>query len=314
MRYLLTLSALLITLVSFAQLPPELGMGFQGYARKADGSAISNKTVRVKFSIYNKGGDQTVANSEFVEEHNLQTDAYGVFTAEVGSINTASYSGLDFTTKKYALNVQVSVEGGNFVTISDKYFNVVPYAEAAGNGVPAGTIMPFGGNADKIPAGWVACSGQSYNPADPAYAKLFSVIGFNWGNDNGKFRVPQLEGVFLRGVGGSQGYDPDKNGRIALDIYGRAGNQVGSYQRGEIQGHNHGITDPGHNHAYDGTWDRLVGYTNTGTAGSIDNTNGEFNVQDARQIQARKTGITINSTGGSETRPINAAVLYIIKL
>ena len=315
MRYSLTLVALFFTLFTYAQLPPTLGMGFQGYARKADGSAISNKTVRVKFSIYDRGGDQTVANSEFVEEHNVQTDAYGVFTAEVGSINTANYSGLNFTTKKYALNVQVAVDGGNFVTISDKYFNIVPYANAAGNGVPAGTIMPFGGNADKIPAGWVSCNGQSYSTTDPIYAKLFDAIGYNWGNNNGQFRVPQLEGVFLRGVGGSQGYDPNKNNRIVLDAYGRAGNVVGSYQRDELKSHNHGVNDPGHNHA-NGDFDRLTKFDGTGTTTATDNTwnTAEINLLVSNSIAHSGTNISIQNFGGTETRPINAAVLYIIKL
>ena len=93
-----------------------------------------------------------------------------------------------------------------------------------------------------------------------------------------------------------------------------AGRTLASIQTGEIQSHNHGVNDPGHNHINaDPAWANLVAYTNTGTTTATDNSPGEFNIQDARPIRASTTGITIQNHGGTETRPVNVAVNYIIK-
>lgn len=319
MRYLLTLSALFISLFSFAQLPSGLGIGFQGYARKADGSAISNQAIRVQFSIYDKEGGQQVSQAPFVELHNVESDAYGVFTAEVGSINTADFIALDFTNTKYALNVQVGVSGGDLVQISDKPFNVVPYAQAAGNGVPAGTIMAFGGNNTEVPVGWEVCDGGLRDPNSNKYKALYAAIGNNWGTENGQFRLPNLLGRFLRGFSGGSNVDPDKNARTALYAGGSTGNKVGTYQVGDIQSHNHTLNDPGHNHnsQRDGVvYDRLLSVTNRGTIVQSDNdTNPDApDLTLSNGTNWVSTGITIQPSGGNETRPVNASVLYIIKL
>jgi microcystin-dependent protein len=154
--------------------------------------------------------------------------------------------------------------------------------------VPSGSIMAFAGST--IPIGWIICDGTEVSRV--TYADLFASIATSWGQGNGTstFNLPDLRGRFLRGVDGIAGNDPDAATRTALNIGGNTGNNVGSYQLDDLKAHNHTF----HDIAYPGNpFGNNPGYT----LGS----------------QARQTYNT-SSTGGSETRPKNAYVIYIIKL
>ncbi|MEQ9301762.1 MAG: tail fiber protein [Cyclobacteriaceae bacterium] len=293
--------------IAYTQNFNDKGFSFQGYAKNTEGAALSSENIEVQFSIYQQG-----QAAEFSEVHTATTDAFGVFHLVVGSINSTDFKKLDFISKPdYKLKVETRLLGGTYATISDAVMQSVPYAQAADNGVPVGTMLIFAGQKASIPAGWLACDGASVSST--AYPKLFSAIGISWGGGSGNFNVPDMRGLFPRGVNDGSGRDPNAAARSALAAGGNTGDNVGTVQGGDIQSHNHGVTDPGHNHHVDGTWNRLVGYTDTGTAGSIDNSPGEFNVQDARVMPSSTTGIGIQNSGGSETRPINVAVWYIIR-
>ena len=62
--------------------------------------------------------------------------------------------------------------------------------------VPIGTMVPYAGK--DIPAGWIACDNASYPTT--AYPQLFAKIGYTYGTDDTKFRVPDTRGVFMRGI------------------------------------------------------------------------------------------------------------------
>ena len=158
--------------------------------------------------------------------------------------------------------------------------------------VPAGSIMPFAGPGANIPAGWLLCDGNAVDST--VYPSLFAAIGTAWGDgsDDGltetDFRLPDLRGQFLRGVANGKATDPDRTSRVAQNAGGNSGDLVGSQQDDEFKAHTHagpvrqigGITyQPGPNTGADG----LEPKTPTG------------------------------STGGSETRPKNVYVNYIIK-
>lgn len=152
--------------------------------------------------------------------------------------------------------------------------------------IPAGTIVPFGG--DQVPAGWLLCDGKSYASVGN-YANLFSAIGTAWGSGGaGSFNVPDLRGRFLRGVDAGAGRDLDMDKRIACNPGGFDKGKVGSVQNDEIKSHSHqnGIG-----------WG---GGPNNGGLGRADGNS-----------PANMWGT--NLTGGSETRPKNAYVNYIIK-
>lgn len=148
--------------------------------------------------------------------------------------------------------------------------------------VPAGTIAPFGGAAEQVPKGWLLCDGREL--ASAAYPRLYKAIGKAWGSSAAdKFRLPDLQGLFLRGVDGAANRDPDKAKRTAIAPGSNAGPSVGSYQADEFKSHTHASS----------WW-----------GGQQLSSGGSWNMNAEGQ-----TG----PTGGSETRPKNAYVNYIIK-
>ena len=154
--------------------------------------------------------------------------------------------------------------------------------------VPVGTILAFAGV--NIPSGYLICDGSAISRT--TYSNLYNVIGNSWGagNNSTTFNLPDLRGQFMRGVTGASTTDPDATGRTAKYSGGNIGNNVGSYQVDEIKSHNHNIT------------------------GNINSGGGPPNQYVAKgQYDANTFGLNTSNTGGSETRPKNVYVYYIIK-
>ena len=169
----------------------------------------------------------------------------------------------------------------------------VPFAQVASSVsdlftiIPAGVVLPYAGG--QIPLGWALCDGSVVSRS--VNSKLFVAIGTSHGEGDGSatFNLPDYRGRFLRGADNGAGRDPDRNSRQPMGVGGNAGDAVGSVQQDEFKSHNH----------------RLPGriYTNGATGGGGDYFDEE----------AGRSYFTEN-TGGSETRPVNAYVNFIIKL
>jgi len=140
--------------------------------------------------------------------------------------------------------------------------------------VPVGSITMYGANSP--PTGWLECNAAAVSRT--TYAALFAVIGTTFGSGDGSttFNLPESRGEFMRGWDNSRGVDPSR-------VFGTA-------QSDEFEAHVHSVTPPA---AAD---DTASGLTTTGTGG-------------AETITPYNTA----STGGTETRPRNIAVLFIIK-
>ncbi len=107
--------------------------------------------------------------------------------------------------------------------------------------VPIGTIIAFGGEIVNIPEGYLVCDGHEY--AESAQPTLFNAIQRAWGGDANRhtFKVPDLRGLFLRGVNDTKGgafIDPEAAQRVAQNG-GNEGNRVGSVQADTLQHHAH---------------------------------------------------------------------------
>ena len=165
-------------------------------------------------------------------------------------------------------------------------------------GSPAGIVAPFAGTS--APSGWLACNGAAVSRVD--YATLFAAIGTTWGAGDGSttFNVPDLRGTFLRGTG--------TNG-----TYGTAvGQAVGTYAADTYLNHNHTATssDSGHTHqsAYFGTGSLAAG----GSSYTLPN-NYSPTATTSTGYASISTTVATSTTGGTETKPKNYGVLYIIK-
>jgi microcystin-dependent protein len=174
--------------------------------------------------------------------------------------------------------------------------------------MPVGSIIPWAGPAPNPPKGWLVCDGKEISKA--VYSDLFQVIGTNWGEGSGsdaaeKFKVPELRGWFLRGWSGDANYDPEKNARFNINnSQQQIGNVVGSYQNDALQGHRHEVKYDGENISR--------GVTASGGPGA------RMFPTPTTDVKLYAENLVALSPYGaprftSETRPGNAAVLYIIK-
>ncbi|MGB3465185.1 MAG: phage tail protein [Cyclobacteriaceae bacterium] len=172
---------------------------------------------------------------------------------------------------------------------------------------PVGTIAAWSGNPAFLPDNWKVCDGTQF-PKE-SFRELYKIIADNWTPDTGAskdlFRIPDLRGLFLRGVSGTRNdswSDPQKDDRIAFGK--NSSNEVGSFQyqatklpgnpfktdvdiflQGRGKGMEHGVGNP-----------------NKVTQGDY--------LSDGRNW---KTTNTIYG-GDKETRPNNAYIHWIIKV
>jgi phage-related tail fiber protein len=154
--------------------------------------------------------------------------------------------------------------------------------------VPAGCVMAFAGTT--IPEGWLLCDGSDIPNANGTvqgktanFSTLFSIVGGN---------VPDLRGVFIRGVDNNRGVDSGRGIRSYQEAYAGYNKYSSS-------------TDDGDNQANGGDRrgemqtlfvnDTQVGFGNKGSG-----------------AQKNYGPYTIHNQAG-DTRPKNVALHYIIK-
>ena len=124
------------------------------------------------------------------------------------------------------------------------------------------------------PTGYLECDGSAVSRT--TYAPLFAVISDDYGVGDGSttFNLPDFRGEFLRGWDNGRGVD--------------SGRAIASTQADELEAHTHTFYRSG----------------STTSSGNIYST--------ASGSSASET-FTTNSTGGSETRPRNVAIMFCIK-
>jgi len=298
----------LLTATGFAQKNSGLGFNYQAVVRGLDGFVVPSKSIELRFSLM---PGQQATQASWVETQDVTTDAYGTIGVTIGKGTkaggvAATFADVNFAAVYYWLKVEIK-EGSDYRELSFTALPSVPYAEAATNAVssPVGSVMPFAGDASKVPAGWLLCDGSAVSRSD--YATLYNVIGTAWGSGNNAttFNLPDMRGMFLRGVSGESGKDADNGTRVPLKEGGNPGNKVGSYQSDAIR--------------------NITG--KTGSFGG-ENRGGDNTGAISRETGAAKNqGLDNNGSGilsvtfdasrvvptGSDNRPQNVYVNYIIK-
>ncbi len=202
--------------------------------------------------------------------------------------------------------------------------NVLRAAITPAERTPIGAVIPFAGTS--APTGYLMCSGQAVSRT--TYAALFAVIGSSHGEGDGSttFNLPDYRGRFLRGVDDGEGRDPNSGGRTAMNTGGNTGDAVGSIQGHAFQRHNH--TQSTHSHDFRGragTGDNAFSAStylanNAGGGASMARTSGTTFDNDV-SVRPASAGTISNAdasgthaqASSSETRPVNAAVNFLIK-
>ena len=178
---------------------------------------------------------------------------------------------------------------------------------------PIGSVIAYMGNASTVAglelSGWYKCDGRAISSLNASLSgdeisAFVNVVGSN---------LPNLRGVFLRGLDEGRGFDEVAGTRTG----GEGTTGVRSYQPHQVQAHTHtGTTTSDGNHNHGGV---------TGNAGyassSFTRGPGEGAIADAigshhHSIStdgAHTHSLTINNNSGAETRPENIAVYYIIR-
>ena len=236
-KNLFILALVLFSISSFGQ-NSGLGFNYQAVVRGVDGFVLSEQSVELQFSLM---PGQQATQASWIEIHNVTTDEFGTIGVVVGKgIKAggvaAAFADVNFAAIHYWLKIEIK-ENGNFRELSYSQLTSVPYAEVANNAVnsPIGSIMPFAGDASKVPTGWLLCDGDEVSRSE--YAALYDVIGTAWGfgNNSTTFNLPDMRGVFLRGISGDSEKDEDVEERVPLKEGGNSGNNVGSYQGDAIR-------------------------------------------------------------------------------
>lgn len=185
-----------------------------------------------------------------------------------------------------------------------------------------GVVQAFSG--DTIPAGWVECDGRALDRS--AYPKLFAIIGNKWNTFNGqsdpgagKFRVPNLNGVYLRGAAAPAQYLPFTTAPGGLKLSNTLAGTVDiTHDHGSHQ-HNSGINvawQAGSDR--NGMWhtdpNQVAGATCCGTDWQLRSwSTGGTNISLGSTNRNISGSVTTSISGDSETRPNSATVKYIVR-
>ena len=204
---------------------------------------------------------------------------------------------------------------------SDGNANDVLQSDGSGNlsfasvpGVPTGSVHMMA--TTTAPSGYLKCDGAAISRT--AFADLFAIIGTTHGEGDGSstFNVPDLRGEFVRGWDDSRGVD--------------SGRTFGSSQSDTNKQHNHTATSTStispssHNHVFPG--DDQLSFTANGQGGWTDRRTGSFSYdadsstsgngiiyRTSDATLSTSTSTSIANDGGSEARPRNIAMMYVIK-
>ena len=146
--------------------------------------------------------------------------------------------------------------------------------------IPAGTVNAFAGAVASIPEGYLLCNGGAVSRT--VYADLFRAIGTRYGVGNGTttFNLPDLRGEFIRGLDNGRGID--------------SGRALGSAQAESVNTAGVNLREAST------TW-AATGAAVGSSVAYFENSN----------IAGYGTNMAL--LGGTETRPRNIAMNFIIK-
>ena len=311
--------------------------------RDCNGNAIgdpipSEAVTTEKYEPYAKNG-QTV---RFIVTR-LENPVVSVVTINTNINNDINYNAtsgnfsVDLTDpliveSRYNYKVQAKISEDSYGSvIFEREYALAP--AGSGSAFPIGSVIAYLGNSGNVAGmetnGWFKCDGRSISglsalSADERTA-LTNILG-------GSSNLPNLMGVFLRGLdeNSSGVQDDDRGTRTGGENHANgSGTGVRSRQDENYRSHNHtGTAAAGGDHDHGGFTGNAVDSgnnpitfvntrrTNLTTGGGGDAASDDNQKQHKHTIPDSGThthSLTINSSGGNETRPDNVAVYWLIR-
>jgi len=210
------------------------------------------------------------------------------------------------TSKKGAVQLTNSVTSTSTTLAASAKAVKAAYDKASLSGGAVGDVITR--PVDNISSYYLECNGAAISRT--TYPELFAVIGTSFGKGNGSttFNLPDYRGEFLRGWDHGRGVD--------------TGRSVGSWQGEAFKSHSHSGTVSLSTVTALETTPNLPGTLKAeGINGHDDNDNssggsssgGSSSDGSSSVAVERNYNLSINNTGGTETRPRNRAVMFCIR-
>ena len=233
--------------------------------------------------------------------------ARGVFFNDANNSHHVALAAPSTVNSNITLKLPATITNGGFLQTDGSgnlSFSVI-------EGVPAGSV--FCRAASVVPTGYLECNGAAVSRS--TYSALFGIIGVQYGAGNGSttFNLPDLRGEFIRGFDHGRGVDNNRS--------------MASSQAAANHAHTHSVSGTTSHRSLTGNVSKISEtFEVSGT------TAGVFSKQSA---SGQRTPISSDFSGagqfsidvshshtysantnsvGSEARPRNIAMMYIIKI
>jgi uncharacterized protein (TIGR02145 family) len=158
MRKIYFISVLMLIAFNCLNAQTPQAINYQGVARDNSGNVIATHMVSLRLSILS---GSTAGSAVYVEKHTRTTDAFGLFSLQIGQGTVVSglFSSISWGNNSYYLKVEIDPTGGiNYQLAGVSQFAAVPYAMYATSsgsqtqGSTPGDLQYWNGNA------WVVLS------------------------------------------------------------------------------------------------------------------------------------------------------------
>jgi hypothetical protein len=270
-------------------------ISIQGTLKDATGSSVEDGTYTVTFRLFNTESGGTAV---WQEEAPVEVVG-GIYTHYLGSVtplNPANFGNV----------LYLGLKVGNYELNPRTKLTYAPYTFASATVVCSGAVGDVKYSV-LDPVQFAAVNGDCWVPFDgralASNSQLRQITGWS--------SLPDVGGTFLRAqeFPGSPNRDPGRT----------SGSAIASVQAEELKNHGHSISDPGHSHGsgsqvYEtpGTNPQPGGVTLLTRMSNFSTIN--FTPVSVGGGGSSSTGISISSSGGAETRPVNTNLWVYIRI